>query len=215
MTTQTRRRAAACGLAVVAIGTVVFVGWRLRQSHEESVRFREEAARLVDLLDLESGAMVADIGAGQGLWTVHLARHIGDRGHVYATAGPIQGEGLFEEVARSELRNISVLVEAERVPRGCCHALLVRRIFHHFEDPDAAASKLFQNLRAGGQAVIIDFDEGTSSYDEGHGIARRDVEDAMTRAGFELDQAIDDWSGGTYCLVFVRPPNEMNRTANR
>jgi predicted methyltransferase len=204
-TIRNRNKALVGGLSILSIGALVVGIWWHRESERERLRFRQEADRLVELLDLEPGAMVADIGAGQGLWTVDLARRVGDGGHVYATVRPLQPAGVFEEVARSELRNISVLVETERVPRECCHALLVRRMFHHFEDSAAAASTLFHELREGGRAIVIDFDQGTASYDEGHGIARGDVEEAMTSAGFELTQAIDDWEAGTYCLVFTRP----------
>lgn len=211
-TTKNPKRVAAAVLSILTAGTLMVAGWKYRESLRESARFHEEAQRLVDLLSLEPGATVADIGAGQGLWTVYLARHVGDGGHVYATAEPLRPAGVFEEVARSELSNISVLVETERVPKECCRALLVRRIFHHFDDRRAAASMLFEGLLEGGRAVVIDFDEGTDSYEQGHGIARRDVEDAMTSAGFELSRAIEHWEAETYCLIFIRPDRQSATT---
>ena len=40
---------------------------------------------LIDVLDIESGSVVADIGAGDGDQTLTIARHIGSEGTIYST----------------------------------------------------------------------------------------------------------------------------------
>jgi hypothetical protein len=43
------------------------------------------ADRLAELLQLEIGQVVADVGAGRGEWALELARRVGPRGQVFAT----------------------------------------------------------------------------------------------------------------------------------
>ena len=45
----------------------------------------DELQRLVEILRIEDGDIVADVGAGDGRWAVALAPVVGDSGRIYAT----------------------------------------------------------------------------------------------------------------------------------
>jgi predicted methyltransferase len=45
----------------------------------------EEVERMAEWLEVRPGMHVADVGAGDGTYTVELAKRVGPTGHVYAT----------------------------------------------------------------------------------------------------------------------------------
>src|SRR3990170_4590508 len=69
-----------------------------------------DAGRLIDVLQLHAGAVVADVGAGSGLLTVPVARAVGPTGRVYATDVNAQRlEELKKAASDATLQNIVVL----------------------------------------------------------------------------------------------------------
>src|SRR5215471_546317 len=54
------------------------------QSRSEEERVAEMKTRVVALLGLKSGDTAADVGCGDGFYTVPLARSLGPSGRVYA-----------------------------------------------------------------------------------------------------------------------------------
>ena len=91
-------------------------------------------------------------------------------------------------------------------------ALLLRLVYHHFQDPARMRSSLRQALRPGGLIVIIDL-EPRDDWGQlsgvpdrgGHGVPASEVVEDMTAAGFEVMARFDEWAGEPdYCLVFKR-----------
>lgn len=192
-------------------GAGLLAGWRLERYDAER-GFRAEAERIAEVLRLQPGINVGDIRAGTGRWTVAMARRVGPSGQVYATVGPNPAHELLQTVAAGGVDNVSVITRtpgaSPRLPLGCCEAILVRAVYHDFTDRHTLLTSLGQNLKPGGILAIIDFDEGTPEHAGGHGIARRTVLSEVTRAGFELRETYEHWSGNAYCLVFRRREGE-------
>src|SRR5688572_20593398 len=99
-----------------------------------------EVPQLVELLALEPGMAVADVGAGFGAWTTRLAKSIGPAGRVYATEiGAAQLAVLRETVQRERLTNVTVLEGAANttnLPALCCDAIVIRDAYHHLTHPE-------------------------------------------------------------------------------
>lgn len=57
-----------------------------------------EVPRLVELLGLQSGMSVADVGAGFGAWTTRLAREVGPSGRI---TRPMSGRSRLRRCATS------------------------------------------------------------------------------------------------------------------
>jgi SAM-dependent methyltransferase len=167
---------------------------------------------------------VADVGTGKGQLTLALAREVGPTGRVFAT--DIDAErvaALRAAVEKDKLRNV-VLIQAKPretgLPRACCDAIILRRVYHHLTDPAETNLGLWDALRPGGLLIVIDFPpplawfwpwppEGAPSNRDGHGIASRLVIDEVTASGLELKEIVKDWPGprplDTFGLVFRKP----------
>ena len=51
----------------------------------------DERDRIAQVLEIKEGAVVADVGAGDGDWSIDLARRVGETGRVFSTEiGPEQ-----------------------------------------------------------------------------------------------------------------------------
>jgi cyclopropane fatty-acyl-phospholipid synthase-like methyltransferase len=110
--------------------------------------------KVVEALGLRPGARVADIGAGSGLLTVHLARAVAPDGRVVAT--DIDGAVLDLLAQRLERAGMLGVVERRVVAADTpgletrsYDAILIAEVDHYFAD--AAAW-----LRAAGQALVAD-----------------------------------------------------------
>lgn len=166
-----------------------------------------EAQRLADVLALEPGNVVADIGAGDGEMAVEMARAVGPSGIVYATelTGPQRAE--IAEAARdaglSQLRVVAARERTTGLPEACCDAVYLRTVLHHIGSRDAYAGELRRSLKPGGRLAIIDFGPGNFLHLGGsHGITPDQTIESMTKAGFRLERRIDDWGGRLYLLLF-------------
>jgi SAM-dependent methyltransferase len=83
-----------------------------------------EVDRIVEVLDIEPGEVVADVGAGDGRWSQGLAERVGESGRVYATeVDPGDLKRIRERVARAGLDNV-IVVEGRQddtgLPPSCC-----------------------------------------------------------------------------------------------
>jgi hypothetical protein len=138
-----------------------------------------------------------------------MARRVADEGQVYATAGPSPVHELYETIADAGVDNVTVITKTPgdkgRLPYNCCDAILLRVVYHDFEDRLTFATTLFKDTKPGGRLMIIDRDESTPVGLSGHGIDQGKAIEEITSAGFELERRIDDWEGDMYALIFRKP----------
>jgi predicted methyltransferase len=180
----------------------------------------EETARLTALLALEPGMTVAEVGAGEGRMAVLLAQRLGPEGRVYATEIDADSREAIQRAAdKANVHNVTVLKAGDsnaNLRAGCCEAIFMRRVYHHFTNPAAVNASLFEALRPDGRLAVIDFapawflfwlgrPEGVPETRPGHGVEPEAVIQELTAAGFVLDRRLDDWGFRDYCLVFRRP----------
>jgi ubiquinone/menaquinone biosynthesis C-methylase UbiE len=176
-----------------------------------------ETARLVEALALREGMHVADVGAGEGEWSERLAEEVGAAGHVYATEIHANDVAEIQERARrAGLSNLTAILGTETdtgLPDGCCEAILLRLVYHHFTSPAPMRASLRRALRPGARLVVIDLQPRGGRG--GHGIRMDELVDEMTSDGFEVVERHDDWNGfgNRYCVVFrvVEGPGRSER----
>jgi ubiquinone/menaquinone biosynthesis C-methylase UbiE len=173
--------AALVALSAVVIGPTTLKRW----AFEEPGRDRwQQPERVVETLDLEPGAVVADVGAGGGYFTFRLAEAVGPTGKVLAVdvdAGLL--EYVAAEAARRGLANVETVLAAETDPRipEPVDLLFTCNTVHHFADRSAYFRDARRYLRPGAKVAIID-------YVNKHRSAPPEVlEREMTAAGYRLD----------------------------
>lgn len=167
-----------------------------------------EAERVAALLGLAPGMTVAEIGAGDGDFSLEFARRVGASGRVYATELEAEKRDEIARAARAEgLANVEVVaaqLESTGLPAGCCAAAFMRHVYHHLTDPAAINRDLLRALEPGARLVIVDFPptwflvpfapEGVGEERTEHGIEIEAALRELEAAGFERVQVIADWS---------------------
>lgn len=127
-----------------------------------------EAQVVMDLAQIREGTSVADIGAGEGYYTVRLAERVGPRGRVLAQdidAGAIQRLG--QRVERERLDNVSIKTGAPddpRLPANSFDRVFLVHMYHEVGEPYAFLWRLRPALKPGGQVVVVDVDRSTDQH---------------------------------------------------
>ena len=115
--------------------------------------------KVVEALGIKAGSRVADVGAGTGLLTVHLARAVAPNGTVVAT--DIDGAVLELLHARLDAAGLADVVERRVVgaetpglEAGAYDAILLAEVDHFFQDPVEWLRSAQAALKPNGRIVI-------------------------------------------------------------
>ena len=177
---------------------------------------RQELTRLSEMTRMKEGTVVADIGAGDGTYSILAAETVGPSGRVYATEIDKEKlQALKAEAAKRKMKNIVVVegsADDTKLPSSCCDTIFLRHVYHHLTEPQDFDRNLVRSLRPGAYLAIIDFPprpnlppvEGVPKNRGGHGIPEKVVVEELTAAGLEVEKIVDDWSSQDYCVVFVK-----------
>ena len=211
--------AAVIGLVLLSCTHAVAQQTRLTDAMIASAEV--EVPTLVELLQLEPGMTVADVGAGFGAWTMRFSRWIGPAGRVYATdLGAPQLAALREAKEREQLANVTVLegaTDATNLPASCCDAILVRDAYHHFTSPDEMVRSLAASLKPGGRLAVIDFPprpdtavpDGVRANRRGHGVPPEVVASegaaALTVVSTTPNWSPDSQPASLFLVLFQKP----------
>lgn len=164
---------------------------------------------LVRALKLSPGAVVGEVGAGPGYFTLRLARAVGPSGKVIAVeVVPEILAVLQERLAATGVANVSPVLspgDDPRLPPGACDLVLVVNTFHHFPEEVASLRKLAAALRPGGRLVNVDFHkrELPVGPPPEHKVTREEFLASAAAAGLELVEE-HDFLPHQYFLV-LRP----------
>ena len=143
------------------------------------------------------GAVVADIGAGTGYFSVRLARAIGDAGRVLAVdVERALIEHIEERAAGDGLSNVEAILgefDDPRLPEGGVDRILIVDTWHHIDDRLSYLERLSRALRPGGTVVVVDFRDGDLPVGPppGHKLSESHVRGEFDKAGWTLVEASD------------------------
>lgn len=149
-----------------------------------------EAEVVMDLARINPGMTVADIGAGDGYYTVRLADRVGLQGRVLAQDIDREALGrLGNRVERERLDNVSIKPgdpDDPRLPNASFDRVLLVHMYHEVTEPYAFLWNLRPALKPGGSVVVVDVDRPTGE----HGIPPALLFCEFGAVGFRLVQFV-------------------------
>ena len=169
----------------------------------------QKPEHVVDVLDLEPGMTVADVGAGTGYFEPHLSRAVGASGAVIAVdvepgmvaymRDRFQKEGLDNAEAR-----LGTADDPQLDPYSVDRILIVNT-WHHIPARPTYAQRLYDALASGGRLVIVDYTlDSPAGPPRHHRIPRENVIETLESAGFIASNA-DDELPRQYIVTATKP----------
>ena len=159
-------------------------------SNEQSRDDRREAQTVMDLANIRPGMTVADIGAGEGYYTVRLSERVGRRGRVLAE--DIDRDALARlgnRIEAERLENVSIKLGTEddpRLPAGSFDRIFMVHMYHEVSEPYAFLWRLRPALKDDGEVIVVDVDRPTDQ----HGIPPKLLFCEFERVGFRLAEFV-------------------------
>lgn len=159
--------------------------------------------------DVRPGMRVADIGAGEGYYTVRLSPLVGREGRVLAQdIVASTRDQLAQRVQRGGLDNVAVRLGAPAnpmLPPASFDRIFMVHMYHEVTDPYAFLWHLVGGLKPGGQVVVVDADRPVSR----HGIPPLRLACELAEVGLK-QRSIDRLPGtdsyvATFAAVAPRP----------
>jgi ubiquinone/menaquinone biosynthesis C-methylase UbiE len=139
-----------------------------RFSTEEARDSVSEAREVMDRAGVVWGMTVADIGAGEGYYTVRLADRVGPKGRVLAQdIIPAVRDNLAERVSREALDNVSVKLGEPtdpKLPANSFDRVFLMHMYHEITEPYEFLWRLRPALRPGGRVAVVDMDRPITEH---------------------------------------------------
>jgi predicted methyltransferase len=167
---------------------------------------RLQIDRVMDLLHIKPGSIVADIGAGGGWFSVRAARRVAPNGRVIAEEiNPKAIASIQQRDKREHLGNIETLLGTPDDPKlapDSLDAALMLKVYHEIAHPQLVLASLRAALKPGARFGIIDRHGNGADHGLNEPIVRAEVEAAGFRQVGRYDFTKAD--GQDYFLIFEK-----------
>lgn len=169
----------------------------------------QKPAEVIALMEISPGMTVADLGAGTGYFAPHLSKAVGDQGKVMALdiedamIKYLQGQISAQSWANVEA--VKVPTDGPGVADASLDRLLTVNTWHHIEDRQGYATKLFQALKPGGVVVVVDYTKDAQPGPHAHfRLEPQQIMDELKAGGFQVEQA-DESLPRQYIIIARKP----------
>jgi ubiquinone/menaquinone biosynthesis C-methylase UbiE len=193
------------------------------QVADDSREKSEKVPEILEALQAEPGKRIADIGAGEGFYSLRIARAVGPTGRV--TAVDVNEKYLDKLRARlqqDKVMNVDVVVGAVDDPHlqeGAFDAVLIYNAYHEMTTPEPILKAILMALKPGGRLVMSEpLHDNVSSATRAeqvkdHEIGPNFVQQELRAAGFEVIEQRPDFVAftvpghkGGFWLIVARKP---------
>jgi SAM-dependent methyltransferase len=161
-----------------------------------------EAEQVMNLAGVTPGMSVADVGAGEGYYTVRLARVVGAKGRVLAEdiMADVRDQ-LSDRVQRQRLDNVAVKLgtaDNPMLPAGSFDRVFLVHMYHEVASPYAFLWHLREGVKPDGLVIVVDSDRPVRQ----HGIPPAQVKCELGALGLQPVKFSVLSGGDVYFVAF-------------
>ena len=180
------------------------ISWLERPERDKE----ENTAKLLQHMNLTSGDVIADIGAGSGYHVFKMSSIAKD---VFVYAVDIQDEMLAEmneRIKENSIDNVALVKGSEKsvnLPENSVDKILMVDVYHEFSYPIEMLASIKSALRADGKIFLIEYraEDPSVPIKEVHKMSEKQAVKEFEAAGFTLEKNKENlpWQ---HCMVFVK-----------
>ena len=167
--------------------------WLTREDREKF----EQPEKVLDALNIEPGMTVADVGAGNGYFTLRLARRVKNTGRVFAVDIQQGMLDLLENNKKREgLKNIQLVLSTPtdpRLPPTTVDLALLVDVYHEFQRPEEMVAGIRAALKPDGVLVLVEYrgEDPAVPIKPEHKMTVGQVLEEIEPMGFRLRKKLD------------------------
>ena len=169
----------------------------------------EQPDRALDVLEIQPGSVVADVGAGSGYFTTRLAGRVGPTGRVYTV--DIQPEMLRLlglRLKADRLTNVSLVqgqVDNPNLSPATLDLELMVDVYHEFSAPQTMLRHLRDALKPNGRLVLLEYRKEDRSIPirEDHKMSVAEAKLEVEAEGFTLS-TVNQSLPRQHILIFTK-----------
>jgi SAM-dependent methyltransferase len=161
-----------------------------------------EAEEVMQLAGVKPGMSVADVGAGEGYYTVRLARVVGAKGRVLAEdILPEVRDELSDRVQRERLDNVAVKLgtpDNPMLPADSFDRVFLVHMYHEVASPYAFLWHMREGLKLNGLVIVVDANRPVKQ----HGMPPAELKCEFTALGMQSVKSRVLTGGDAYLMAF-------------
>ena len=167
--------------------------WLDRRERERE----EQPEKALDLIGIQPGMNVADVGAGTGYISLRIARRVGPTGKVYANdIQPKMLDRLMDNARSAKLDNVEPVLGSEadaKLPDNRMDFIILVDVYHEFSRPQEMLRSMRRALKPDGRLVLLEYKKEDPSIPirPDHKMFTADAKIEVEAEGYELDKVID------------------------
>jgi SAM-dependent methyltransferase len=200
------RKASLLVLVLLVLGSTVSCG-------------QDDTDALLDAMEISEGDWVADVGSGDGDYTIPMAERVGPSGRVFAVDIDADRLGeLNERLGDNEIEHVTTVYSVEdnpMLPRDAVDAVLVRNAYHHFTAPESMLRHIKAALKPDGRLVIEEsigedlIGKSRAEQVDNHDLGIAYVREELKEAGFTIQKETNplmETNWGVYWVIVATRP---------
>ena len=177
-----------------------------------------EAEEVMQLAGMKPGMSVADVGAGEGYYTVRLARVVGPKGRVLAEdIQPEVRDELSDRIQRERLDNVAVKLgtpDNPMLPASSFDRVFLVHMYHEVTSPYAFLWHMREGVKPNGLVIVVDANRPVKQ----HGMPPADLKCEFAALGMQPVKFSVLTGGDAYLMAFrlagPRPAPEKIQPCN-
>ncbi len=153
--------------------------------------------KTLQILGLQEGDFIADIGCGIGYFSIPAAEIVGDSGRVFGLDLSVEMiEELDHKIETNDLQNIRTIISGEDDLKLCDESVnfaFIANVLHELNEIPTMLKEVMRILKNQGKIVVLEWKKEESNYGPPveHRIADSVVMQLLKESGFRYIEKID------------------------
>ncbi len=187
----TRSAAFALGTSLILVLALSACGSdRWSEEWEEGFETYQPSDQIMDVIGIQPGMVIGEVGAGNGRFAVKVAARVGDQGKVFANdIDPKAVSFMQRRCEREHISNMTVIhsrVVDPGFPKGSLDLVYLINTYDELAAPVTLMRNIRPSLKPNGRLAIIAYDPNKHNDPQANAVDPQHLIEQVDRAGYEL-----------------------------